>query len=160
MRETIGSSWIFMLVIAFTLIFSGFLVLTLSYSKTYKMKNEITSIIEKYEGLTDNSQEIINDYLNNSSYRTKGKCVRSEVDIQIFGADSLTGSLEEVGTANGDKLFYYCISYRKNHLGRTVFKVTLFYDFNLPIFGQLTRFEVKGETYSISNAFLYGKPLN
>ncbi len=159
MRETIGSTWIFMLVITFTLIFSGFLVLTLSYSKAYKMKNEMTSIIEKYEGLTDQSQTIINDYLNNSNYRTKGKCVISDIDTQVFGSSSLTGALEEIGSENKDKMFYYCISYRKNNLGRIVFKVTLFYDFNLPILGQLARFEIKGETYSISNAYLYDKKI-
>ena len=53
MRESIGSSWIFLIVISFTLIFAGFLVMALSYSKTYKIKNELTSIIEKYEGLTE-----------------------------------------------------------------------------------------------------------
>ena len=52
MRESVGSTWLFGIVLAFTLIFSGFLVLALSYSKAYKLKNEVTSMIEKYEGLT------------------------------------------------------------------------------------------------------------
>ena len=41
MRESIGSSWIFLIVISFTLIFAGFLVMALSYSKTYKIKNGV-----------------------------------------------------------------------------------------------------------------------
>ena len=145
MRESIGSTWIFMLVISFTLIFSGFLVLTLSYSKIYKMKNEMTSIIEKYNGLNDESAGIINDYLSNSNYRTKGKCSENG-DIPVYGSNTLT-STEVIEDFDTD--YYYCITYRVNRQNKTVYKITLFYDFNLPVFGQLTKFTINGETYGI-----------
>jgi len=143
MRETIGSTWIFMLIISFTLIFTGFLVLTLSYSKVYKMKNEFTSIIEKYEGLTPDSEQIINEYLTNSNYRTKGRC-----NIGSYASDSLV-SISQV--TDDKKQYYYCIDVRQNKQGKTVFTITLFYDFNLPIFGQLMKYSIKGETYGIKN---------
>ena len=141
MRESIGSTWLFMLIITFTLIFSGFLVLTLSYSKVYKMKNEITTMIEKYEGLSADSVQIINDYLSNSNYRTKGRC-----NVGAYASNDLT-SIEIVDNEKTD--YYYCIESRVNRQGKTIFTVTLFYDFNLPIFGQLTKYQIKGETYSI-----------
>lgn len=146
MRETIGSTWIFMLVISFTMIFAGFLVLVLSYSKVYKIKNEMTSIIEKYEGLTPDSEQIINDYLTNSNYRTKGYC-----SAESYASDSLT-SIDKV--TDTSKQYYYCINVRQNKQGKTVFTITLFYDFNLPIFGQLMKYSIKGETYGIKNALI------
>ena len=79
MRESVGSTWIFLIAITFTIIFAGFLVMALSYSRTYKEKNELTSIIEKYEGLTtktihhkniDGSINVMNTYLRNNNYNT------------------------------------------------------------------------------------------
>ena len=63
MRESIGSTWILQLIIVFILLFVSFLTLSLSYSKSYKVKNETLSVIEKYEGLTQDSVSIINNYL-------------------------------------------------------------------------------------------------
>jgi hypothetical protein len=146
MRETIGSTWIFMLIISFTLIFAGFLVLALSYSKVYKMKNELTSIIEKYEGLTPESEQIINDYLTNSNYRTTGYC-----KVGSYASDTLM-TISKV--TDDKKQYYYCIDTRLNKQGKTVFTVTMFYDFNLPIFGQLMKYNIKGETYGIKNSVI------
>ena len=79
MRESVGSTWTFGLVITFIFLFSSFLVLTINYTKAYKVKNEVISIIEKYEGYTnENSVEIINNYLNASGYKEMGKCPISE----------------------------------------------------------------------------------
>ena len=46
MRESVGSTWTFGLVITFIFLFSSFLVLTINYTKAYKVKNETISIIE------------------------------------------------------------------------------------------------------------------
>ena len=50
MRESIGSTWIIGLVMVFILIFSSYLALTISYQKTFKLKNEVLSFIEREEG--------------------------------------------------------------------------------------------------------------
>ena len=74
MRESIGTTWVLQLVILFILLFVGFLTLSLNYSKSYKVKNELLSVIEKYEGLTTDSVKIINNYLSKNGYKTMGKC--------------------------------------------------------------------------------------
>ena len=58
------------LTIIFMLIFVAFLSLSLNYTKAFKIKNEIITTIEKYEGLTSSesktspgSIKIINNYL-------------------------------------------------------------------------------------------------
>lgn len=161
MREAVGSTWIFGLVISFTVIFAGFLVLALAYSKAYKIKNEMTSIIEKYEGvtLTDSlngkgSLEIINQYLINSGYSTMGKCPSDS-----YGNDDLTSNTLEY--ANNNSKYYYCISYDTNPKNcHTLFKVTVFYNFNLPVLGQLTRYNITGQSNEIFDAYFMGKQIN
>jgi len=177
MRDAIGSTWIFSLVISFTLIFTGFLVLALSYSKAYKIKNEMTSIIEKYEGLTNNdilngkgSIQIINQYLQNSGYRTKGNC-----EVGSYAADDLSlNSLVEVTSTNNKQKYYYCISkstiskntISKNTISKntnnctTIFKITVFYDFNLPVLGQLVKYSISGQTNEIYGAYFLNQQIN
>ena len=157
MRDAIGSTWIFSLVISFTLIFAGFLVLALSYSKAYKVKNEMTSMIEKYEGLTNNdalngkgSIQIINQYLNNSGYRAKGTC-----QIGDYAADDLSlNTLVEVNAGNSGKEYYYCVSTSTNSKTcSTLFRITVFYDFNLPILGDLQKYSISGQTNEVLGAY-------
>ena len=49
MKEVYGSTWTLQLMIGFILLFVAFLTLTITYSKVFKLKNEVLSIIEKYE---------------------------------------------------------------------------------------------------------------
>lgn len=156
MREAIGSTWIFSLVITFTLIFAGFLVLALSYSKAYKIKNEMTSMIEKYEGVTtlntdynEGSLNIMNQYILNSGYNAKGKC-----PIGSHGVDNLQdNTIVEINDTNASQKYYYCISYDTDIVTcSTLFKITVFYDFNLPVLGQLGKFSISGQTNEIYNA--------
>ena len=155
MRESIGSTWIFTLVITFTLIFAGFLVLALSYSKAYKIKNEMTSMIEKYEGLTkDNKKEwgsvhIINSYLSNAAYTAMGKC-----EVGDYATDDLTANggtnLIKVTSSNVKKDYYYCLKYIKDG---SFYNVTVFYDFNLPIFGLLHKYSISGQTNELAYCY-------
>ncbi len=159
MREAVGSTWIYGLVLTFTLIFAGFLVIALSYSKTYKLKNEMTSMIEKYEGFTimdahstGGSVKIINQYLKNAGYSNRGNCGAGE-----YGTTDLTSEILE--ETNENETYYYCISYSTNANCRTIFKVTLFYNFNLPFLGQLRKYKVTGETNEIYEAYFNGEKI-
>lgn len=178
MRESIGTTWIFSLVITFTLIFTAFLSLALVYSKAYKIKNEIVTIIEKYEGVTTNTKcttkncktndisrygsiAIINNFLKNSGYNAKGACYSSDPEIKMYGVKDLdpNSSIERVQNNNKKNDYYYCISYTKSS-GRTcsvTFDVTVFYDFNLPVLGQIRRFSITGHTNEMYHPILDAK---
>ena len=68
MRHTIGGTWLLQLMILFILLFVGFIVLTLNYSRTVKIKNELINMFEKYEGINDSSVELANNYLLYTGY--------------------------------------------------------------------------------------------
>ena len=67
MKTVSESTWSFQLIIFFILIFACFLTLILSYSKAYTIKNRMLTIIEKYEGVTDESAKIINSFAKQKS---------------------------------------------------------------------------------------------
>lgn len=151
MRESIGGTWIMQLVIVFMLIFVAFLALSLNYSKAFQMKNDITTMIEKKEGLTsgDNgSIALINNYLQTHGYSIKKSCPEGS-----YGVGDLTvNSAEEVIKGN-NRQYYYCVTKIKsktaNHDGRSYYKVNIFFYFNLPVVGDIMKFNISGNTNDV-----------
>lgn len=170
MRESIGSTFIFTLVTTFTLIFAAFLVLALNYSRVYKEKNEVTGIIEKYEGLTTSddikddrtikgSLNVINAYLVNGNYIAKGRCPEGTYGFLLTEIGSKVTSPFTV--ADGKEKFNYCIKVLTNSKNCTaMFRVTLFYDFNLPVLGDLVKFSISGQTNEIYDAIIEDKQMH
>ena len=154
MRESIGSTWTFAIIMIFTLIFSGFLVLALAYSKAYKLKNEMTTIIEKYEGITITDEKnnmgslnILNTYLNNSRYTVKGFCEDGDYGVNLED--------ESLQLAQSNQKYSYCISKKTNcSTNYTIFTITVFYDFNLPVIGHLANYRISGQTNEIYKAYI------
>ena len=161
MRDAVGGTWIFAIVMIFTLLFAAFLALAVTYAKAYRVKNEMTAIIEKYEGLTAGdalsnmgSLSIINNYLKNSGYKSKGTCRSDEYGVSDLDNPNLTSA-----TSGGR--YYYCISYEKSNKESCthIFNITLFFNFNLPVFGSIRQFSVEGKTNEIYNAYMNGNSL-
>ena len=50
MRESIGGTWLFGIVIVFIALFSAFLAYSISYTRAFNVKNEIINYIERNEG--------------------------------------------------------------------------------------------------------------
>lgn len=147
MKSTVETTQIFKYILLFTFLFSAFLALTITYNKVYKLKNETISIFEKYEGVTTKSLSIVNKYLKNSGYNTKGNCKTG-----WFGVTNLDGTSYEKVTSSSKK-YYYCLSYTNNQ--KIYYKLELFYKFNLPFVGEIITFTINGETKGIK----YGQKL-
>ena len=162
MRETIASTWVYQLVIVFILLFVGFLVLSITYTKNYKNKNEMISIIEKYEGVNDDSIKIINNYLAYNNYRAKGKCDASK--NWLGSTDLKSNVLEKV---KNDTKYYYCIrkeysankgsgngqTSKSGKKSKKYYQIKTFFKFNLPILGDFATFSIDGTTNDIFNVY-------
>ena len=69
MREAIGGTWLFGLVLTFIVFFASFLAVSINYSKAFNVKNNIVDLISKYEGNNNCARKKINDYfINITSY--------------------------------------------------------------------------------------------
>lgn len=149
MRETVGNTFIIKLVIVFTLLFSAFLALAISYNKVFRMKNEVLSIIEKYEGINDTSLNVINNYFNSNGYTTTNGCPDDYMGVNNFEG-------EAVAAVKGEK-YYFCYqeseviskNRKKANINQKKYDVIVFYKFYLPVVGDIFTFNVKGQTKSI-----------
>ena len=92
MKESIGESWTIQLIAAFVLLFVAFLSLMIAYSRCFKVKNEVVSIIEKYETL-EKSKSIISDYMDAAGYTGTGTCkINKDGGIKTINTYCLNGS--------------------------------------------------------------------
>ena len=148
MRESYGGMWITGLVVSFTFIFAAFLALSINYSKAFRVKNEVLSMIEKGEGVTSNTRKTIARYLVNNNYSTKGKCKGYSYGIDVKGINNYSI------TENPSGKYSLCVSKVKsvgpNFSNRAFYEVKLFFKFNLPVLGDFATFSVKGQTKDIA----------
>jgi len=126
MKSSIADVWLVGLVITFLFIFSAYITVTMNYSKAFKYKNEILTIIEKKKGITGdtgttNKTSIksgvgnvkiprsalgtINAFLSGSGYYTKGYCPTESV----------------YGVTSGGKEIWYGVA--ELNFGSTSYKV-------------------------------------
>ena len=135
MKSNIASVWLVGLVVTFIMIFSAYIIITVDYSATFKMKNEVLNIIEKNKGLTISgnssinsvvkpgakvigkigSLRTINAYLKGSSYNAKGPCGKDRSSDKWIGIKSLdyeTSSASSLVDYNPgtNKVYYYCVA--------------------------------------------------
>lgn len=136
MREAIGGAWIFTIVIFFIVLFSGYLAVSVNYSKAFKVKNGIINIIEQNEGLNSTAQQEISNYLDGIGYYVYGTCGDSrgyEPNLQ-------------------QSKYKYCVKTTSKGEGtfkKTYYYVTVYFKLDLPIFGSLFTFPVTGETKAV-----------
>ena len=153
MREAVGTTWIFQLVLIFVLIFAAYLALTVNYSKSFRVKNEVLTIIEKYQGVTDNAYKTINNYLYANNYNQKGRCPDGWYGVKDI-TDTRINGLEE---AKSNSKYYWCVykntGYHASRPGRSYYKIKMFFRFELPMIGQLTTFDVDGQTYEMDTTY-------
>ena len=74
MREAIGGTWLFGLVLTFIVFFASFLAVSINYSKAFNVKNNIVDLIGKYEGNNCKSRKKISEYLYDVGYMVIGEC--------------------------------------------------------------------------------------
>ncbi len=137
MREAVGTSWTFGLIVTFIFLFAAFLILAINYSDSFRLRNEVLTIIEKYEGFTSNAKEIVDNYLSNEGYSTTGGCPD---DYSGVNFDSKTVDNNPSGSYN------YCV--RLDSVKDRV-DLILFYRFNLPVIGNIMVFQIDGSTNSV-----------
>lgn len=151
MRESIGGTWIVGIVIVFIVIFTGYLALSVNYSKAFKVKNGIISIIEENEGLTDKAQEQIIKYLNNTGYYVYGSCSKIDTDY-VGNEETMNGLLTGYGRQGTTDKYMYCVferTVKNDTLNRKYYRVTVFFKFDIPLLDNAFTFPVTGETKAV-----------
>ena len=152
MKESGGGFSLFNIVIFFVLVFTGYVSLSINYSKAYNVKNEIINIIKNQGGVcTDDSgsgticsnfADQITDYFKEASYRSTRDC---DIYDGWIGY-SRTGELLPEGKDSA-----FCVKGIKANSNSELpnalyYKVKVFYQLDLPIISRIFEFSVSGET--------------
>lgn len=174
MKNSISSIWLVGILMVFILIFACYISVTISYTSSFKMKNEMLNIIEKHKGFTTNvgsygnaklefggesvvvnsgAFQTINLYLLGNAYTAKGECPKSDEGLW-YGATDLVYKVDRSGSnfevANANKTYYYCVA-KFVQENNTYYKVRLFYKFEFPVFTEFLSVRVDGMTDEIYN---------
>ena len=140
MREVSGSTWVFQIMILFILIFACFLILVLNYNKAYRVKNNLITTIEAYDGITEQSLDIINNVLYGEGYSNTGQCPRGEDGW--YGTTDFEGHYEE---AEEGTRYIFCFKRFRTEESE-YYEIRVFYEFTLPFLGGISIFPITGRT--------------
>ena len=158
MKESIGGTQIFIVVIALILVFTAIMAFTINQSNAFAVKDQIVSIIESSGGF-DMTAEIVEgsglgkdavieqivESLTANSYRQVGRCPEPEGDIEVegyqrngakvSGRDKASFCIVKIPSAgeNGSVTQYY-------------YQIIVFYSLDIPLVNELFNFKAVGET--------------
>lgn len=145
MREAIGGSWLLGFVIVFVVLFSSYLAVSINYTKAFKVKNKIISLIEVNEGYIKSKNHNLNSLTEDqlkSDPSTEAKIFIALKDIGYYTATNVNCNPTEDGEvfAGG-----YCVKRINSGIG-SYYKVKTFILFDLDLFNFTIHIPIKGET--------------
>ena len=165
MREAIGATWIFGIVIVFIVLFTGYLAFSINYAKAFSVKDSIIDTLEKYSGpgkYDGTKSDIntgpvfkeINDKMIKSNYNAKGSCrmVAEALLATMTDKNKLKDNVIAVKNEKAKVLhdalndskkseYHYCVIKQKQNsnndydLGFSNYFVATFFSVNIDIIG-------------------------
>lgn len=145
MKEAIGGTMTIYIIIVFLLLINGYLAFSVNYTKAFRVKNQVISLIEQHEGYTEDAKEAIQSYLR-----------------QVHYTEIPQGYMNEVMNNDGDYVceLGYCVkttiagASSTDELYRgSYYSVITFINIDIPIlnkiFPYMKVFQVSGETKMI-----------
>ena len=142
MRESIANSYVFSLIIIIVAVCSTLIVVSMNYSKVFKMKNRVIEIIEKH-GKYDNDvvKKEIDDFLRKSGYPPRTTTQRCPKGRGVSGSASLSNQEAGVDAINTLQNYKYCIYKFKTAKG-SYYSVVLYMRFDFPLIGDFINIEL------------------
>lgn len=157
MKEAIGGTWLFGLVVAFVVLFTTFISVSTNYSRCFRIKDDILSIIEHFHGVNRESLEAINQNLTSIGYSSSGTCpddgtcwvgYDTSGDISGFGSNRNYCISRHLITKESTK---EGISGPIGHPESAYYSVAVFFRLNWPILNSFFDINITGETSIIYN---------
>lgn len=179
MKEAIGGTWLFQLVIFFVLLFVGFVCLSINYTRAFDVKDKIINEVERNGGFKESENftddyvlNTISEYMKKVGYRSVGPCSSDEFDV---GCDrngkcvkpnkstKYSYCLKEIKYDNSaddkelqgiGKGLYGDHQVKNEFFYLSYYRVRVFYTLDLPIMNQFFTFNINGDTktlYRIAN---------
>lgn len=140
MKESISNSYVFMIVLTIIGLCSIIVISSLSYSKTFKIKNRMIEIIEKYQTFDDEVEAEIDQLLKQTGYpyaKNGDACPVGRGNNIAGMSDKDTG----YQSINDIKNYKYCI-YKYDTAKGSYYSVVTYMSFELPLIGEFIKIEL------------------
>lgn len=150
MKEAFGGNFLFMLVIFFIILFTGYICLSINHTRAFNVKNSLIRIIERNGA----GMETIDDLAEDDYFQTEVKEELKEIGYRINGEckeeEGWVGFNEDGTKANND-IAAFCIrrlDSSNNGISKPMYyyEVKTFYHLELPIIRLLFDLSIKGDT--------------
>lgn len=146
MRESINGAWLLGIVMVFMVIFIAYISISINYSNAYRMKTQMVTALEQYEGFNEKSLARLEAIRSGYNYTNTAPCDVGE-NGQAVGV--LDGVVSTTNPPTG--VYNYCITREKRPAqdgeeDKYYYTIVVFFDFNLPVLGDIFKFKVSGET--------------
>lgn len=147
MKSAFGGVGLFMIVIFFIVLFTGYICMSINHTRAFNVKNSIIRIIERHgsgKSMNDLADAMADDikseldeigYLNTNNCATGWTGFNREGVILGEGATNASFCLKRISATNAtlNKSMYY-------------YQVETFYQLDIPIVKTLMRLSIKGDT--------------
>lgn len=142
MKEATGNALLVMMVTSIIAIIMIFFVGSISYSKSYRIKNRIINEIEDNGGWNETAKNNLLNYLKDVGYYVKpngSKCPN------VSSNKNICTELSNEVVRNYDICMYVC-----NETRNPYYKVITYMRFDVPVIGNSIKLNVEGETKSFN----------
>lgn len=150
MREAMGGTWLFGIVILFIALFTSFLAYSISYTRAFNTKNEIINILERNEGFSTRSTSTCDE-----SDDSVECMIEERIDALGYNDDVTENiSCNKYGAPQGStetaKDGYCIVRICEDGVDNAVhYKVTTFIAIKIPVINVTVSIPVSGETKTI-----------
>lgn len=148
MRSSIGTALLSNIIIVFLVVMITFLVGALSYTKAYRIKNNVINLIEREKGFNATK---VDEMLSEIGYRVVDNTGVTCEDVR----SGAKGPYEPGYLVSGNtmKKYRYCV-YRytfpqPDGTNAYVYSVTTYMYFDIPLIGSMLEFPIRGETKTL-----------
>lgn len=143
MREAVGQALFINIILVFVVIFIILFASSTNYTKAFKVKNKIISIIEENNGYDSLAKDQINTYLGNIGYRiSRNGCNNN--DKHYKNSKSVL-----INTGSNYKYCVEKVTTTKDGAEQTFYGVTAYMYYELPIISSMIEIPIYGETKTL-----------
>lgn len=156
MKDAIGGTWILGIFIVFIVLFASFLAYSISYTKAFRVKNEIINMIERGEGFTESKYNLDNvrseDLESDNSVEGKAFAYVRAMGYNYSAAENIDCASPDLNAGimmkGGYCLKKICPA-TSNDSEKIYYKVTTFIALSIPIMNITVKLPISGETKAL-----------
>lgn len=154
MKESIGSTQLFIIVITLILIFTAIMSFTLKKSNAFAMKDKIINAIEKEEGFNDDAIKSIKAIFEESGYRQTGTCLDGTTGYNramemTSGKNQAAFCIKKISATTGVDLNIGETDEEAGNVQKYYYEITVFYGLQLPVVDENINFKMTSKTKGI-----------